>query len=186
MPSDPTPPKDPLAVSPAPVSGEPAVGAAQADAGAPAQEGEPGQAAPASEQHWLFRLTAEQWLDAADNELRGAQTALLGKHQRTGVTHARRAAGMAINAVLRLAPDDAYGRSYMDHLQALHRDPAQSAELREAAHRLLTVPITPQLVTLGPKGDTKPADFAARIFAYARDFVAQSRPPAISDGSSAS
>jgi hypothetical protein len=140
---------------------------------------------PASPQHWLHRLTAEQWLEAAANELRGAHEALLGKHQRTGVTHARRAAGMALNAILCLAPDEAYGRSYMEHLQALHKDPAVAAELREAAHRLLSVPIVQQLVTLGPKGDTQPADFAARIFAHAKAVVGRSRASASPDDGSA-
>ncbi len=113
-------------------------------------------------------MTAEQWLAAAENELRAAEQALSAKQQRSGVTYARRAAGMALNARLRLAPDASYGRSYMEHLQALHKDPAVSPELREAAGCLLTVPLTQQLVTLGPRGDTRLADCAARILAYAR------------------
>lgn len=131
-------------------------------------------AAPEDAGHWLYRLTAEQWLAAADNELRAAQQALSAKQQRAGVTYARRAAGMALNARLRLAPDASYGRSYMEHLQALQKDPAVSPELREAAGALLTVPLTQQLVTLGPRGDTRLADFAARIIAYARRPVSAS------------
>lgn len=143
----------PSAESPAPADPDPS----KADLATPADAG-----------HWLYRLTAEQWLAAADNELRAAQQALSAKQQRAGVTYARRAAGMALNARLRLAPDAAYGRSYMEHLQALHKDPAVSMELREAAGALLAVPLTQQLVTLGPRGDTRLADFAARIIAYAR------------------
>ena len=118
--------------------------------------------------HWLYRLTAEQWLSAADNELKGAYQALAGKQQRAGVTYARRAAGMALNARLRRTPDPAYGRSYMEHLQALRADAAIGAELSDAASRLLAVPTTQQLVTLGPKGDTTAADLARRIVEHVR------------------
>lgn len=124
--------------------------------------------APEDASHWLYRLTAEQWLTAAENELRAAEQALSAKQQRSGVTYARRAAGMALNARLRSFPDASYGRSYMEHLQALHKDPAVSPELREAAGCLLNVSLTQQLVTLGPRGDTRLADFAARIIAYSR------------------
>ncbi len=118
--------------------------------------------------HWLYRLTAEQWLSAADNELKGAYQALAGKQQRAGVTYARRAAGMALNARLRRAPDPAYGRSYMEHLQALRTDATVSPELSDAATRLLAAPTTQQLVTLGPKGDTTPAELAERIIEHVR------------------
>jgi HEPN domain-containing protein len=147
----------------------------------PAQSAAP--SAAAGEVHWLHRLTAEEWLSAADNELRAAHSALLAKQHRPGVTHARRAAGMALNARLCLTPDLAYGRSYMDHLQALQKDATVSEELREAARRLLAVPTTAQLVTLGPRGDTKPADFAARIVAYAQALVANFRAAKNSDPS---
>lgn len=122
--------------------------------------------------HWLYRLTADEWLRAADNELQQARTAFAGKHQRTGVTHARRAAGMAINAVLCGAPDEAYGRSYMEHLQALGRDAAVGEELRQAAMWLLQMPLVPELVTLGPRGDVSLAEPAASIVAYARSVLA--------------
>lgn len=140
-----------------------------------------GPAAPetADANHWLYRLNAEQWLTAADNELRSATEALSAKQQRAGITHARRAAGMALNARLRLVADDSYGRSYMEHLQALHKDPAVSQELREAAGRLLAAPLTQQLVTLGPRGDTRPAEFATRIIEYVRHFIAHRPPPAV-------
>lgn len=118
--------------------------------------------------HWLYRLTAEQWLSAAENELKGAYQALVGKQQRAGITYARRAAGMALNARLRRTPDPAYGRSYMEHLQALRTDAAISPELSDAASRLLAVPTTQQLVTLGPKGDTTAAGLAGRIVEYVR------------------
>jgi hypothetical protein len=127
----------------------------------------------------LYRLTAEQWLRAAANELAGAERALLIKQQRAGVTYARRAAGMALNACLCVAFDESYGRSYMDHLHALEKDDSASAELREAARRLLAQPLTPghMLVTLGPRGDTRPAELAAAILDHARQVVAGRAAP---------
>lgn len=122
--------------------------------------------------HWLYRLTADEWLRAAENELRAAQQAFLGKQQRTAVTHARRAAGMALNALLVVSPDEKYGRSYMDHLQALSEDPAVASELRAAATRLLQMPLRQELVVLGPRGDVTQADAAARIVAYAASLIA--------------
>ena len=131
-------------------------------------EAEAGLEAKIDPAHWLYRLTAEQWLSAADNELKAAYQALVGKQHRAGVTYARRAAGMALNARLRRTPDPAYGRSYMEHLQALRTDAAVGQELSDAASRLLAVPTTQQLVTLGPRGDTTPAELAGRIIEHGR------------------
>ena len=72
--------------------------------------------------HWLHRFDPEEWLRAAANELARAEQALAQKQQRPGLAGARRAAGMAWNAVLVCAEDETYGRSYMDHLHALARD----------------------------------------------------------------
>ena len=80
--------------------------------------------------HWLHRLDAEEWLRAAVNELARAEEALLHKQQRPGVAGARRAAGMAWNAVLVGSEDAAYGRSYMDHLHALAADERVAELLR--------------------------------------------------------
>ncbi len=129
---------------------------------------------PISDGHWLYRLTAEEWLQAAANELTGAERALSAKQQRAGVTYARRAAGMALNACLCVAFDESYGRSYMDHLHALEKDEGASPELRDAARRLLAAPLTQQLVTLGPKGDRKPAELAEHIVEHARQVVRRS------------
>src|SRR5579862_6053298 len=103
--------------------------------------------------HWLHRLTADEWLRAADNELARAEQALAHKQQRAGVTQARRAAGMAWNAVLALGPDESYGRSYMEHLAALAKESAAPEGVRRAAGELVHAPLAAAVVTLGPKGD---------------------------------
>lgn len=121
--------------------------------------------------HWLYRFSPDEWLRAADGELARARDALVRKQQRAGVTQARRAAGMAWNAVLALAPpealDEKYGRSYMDHLKALGTDETVPTPIREAATVLVKAPLQTDVVQLGP-GDTRLADAARAIVDHAR------------------
>lgn len=122
-------------------------------------------------QSWLERLSPAAWLDAASGELQRAVVALVGKQQRAGVTQARRAAGMAWNAVLLGIADlderARYGRSYMDHLRVLKEEASVPASIREAASALVGVALDQQLVQLGP-GDTRLADAASAIVEEAR------------------
>ena len=118
--------------------------------------------------HWLHRLTAQEWLAAAATELAHAEEALVRRALRPGVTHARRAAGMAWNAVLVVHPDERAGRSYMEHVVALSADTTIPDEIRAAAQRLRGTPARPpELVTLG-KPDLGPAHDARVIADYAR------------------
>src|SRR5450631_1061077 len=99
--------------------------------------------------HWLHRLTAAEWLAAAETELAHARAALARRAARPGVTHARRAAGMAWNAVLAAETDAAdalvarFGRSYMEHVAALAAADDVPTEVREAARRLRDTPAAP-------------------------------------------
>ncbi len=123
------------------------------------------------EQHWLYRLSADAWLSAADNELLQADQALQRRAIRPAVTHARRAAGMALNAVLARTPEPdwpAWGRSYMDHVVALATDARAPADVQEAARQLRdTPPQPPALVQLGPP-DRRALEAAQRIVGWAR------------------
>jgi hypothetical protein len=102
--------------------------------------------------HWLHRLTPAEWLSAAATELAHAEAASEQRAKRAVVAHARRAAGMAWNAVLIDHPDERAGRSYMDHLHLLARDAPD--ELRAAAAVLCESPAgRPALVTLTPPGE---------------------------------
>src|SRR5438067_2683131 len=112
--------------------------------------------------HWLHRLSADEWLRAAANELVRAEEALARKQRRMGVAGARRAAGMAWNAVLTTKEDEAYGRSYMEHLKALAADEAWPEPVRQAAHRLLTAPLATNVIPIG-RGDTRLTDDARVI-----------------------
>src|SRR5579863_25302 len=118
--------------------------------------------------HWLHRLTAEEWLAAAATEISHAETALARRAARPGVTHARRAAGMAWNAVLTVYPDERAGRSYMEHVVALSGDTNLPDEIRAAAQSLRdTSAAPPELVRLG-KPDLALAHAARAILDHAR------------------
>jgi len=119
-------------------------------------------------------------LAAADTELGLAAEALARRAARPGVTHARRAAGMAWNAVLAAAPDDAtadaliarFGRSYMEHVAALAAEPPAPGDvpddLRAAASLLRDTPAAPPaLVQLG-KPDVRALEAARVVVAHAR------------------
>src|SRR5262245_17650913 len=122
--------------------------------------------------HWLYRFTPEEWLRAATGELAAAERALAARQRRAGVTQARRAAGMAWNAVLVATSDETgYGRSYMEHLQALVRDAAVPETVRQAARALLDAPLAAEVVTIG-RGDTSLARAAEAILQHARERLA--------------
>jgi HEPN domain-containing protein len=125
-------------------------------------------APPVDPTHWLFRLTVDEWLRAAEQELSLCREALQRRAVRTGVTHARRAAGMAWNAILVIEFDPRYGRSYMEHLVALADEPAIPDAVRSAALQLKGAATTPAtLIQLG-KPDVSAYDAAATIVTFSR------------------
>jgi HEPN domain-containing protein len=109
---------------------------------------------PKDPDHWLFRLTPEEWLQAARHELSLAEHALHERAQRKGVANARRGAGMALNAVLIVEPNEGWGRSYMDHLRAVATDISADDSLRAAAKQLVEAPLEgPRLIHIGGGAD---------------------------------
>ena len=143
---------------------------------------------------WLFRLGATDWLNAATRELELAQAD--PRSRRKAVTHLRRSAGMALNAVLVAAcearvlhEDDAsqvWGRSYIDHLRIMGQANASAApvpppEVIEAANGLLAIPVmAPEgLVRLerGPPSDVRAAIGQAELMLeWARAYTEASGP----------
>jgi hypothetical protein len=139
-------------------------------------------------EHWLFRLSAEDWLAAAGHELELAANS--ERSRRKLLTHLRRGAGMALNAVLVAAhaageldesgAETIWGRSYIDHLRRLADHAASGAPstaqggaievsdaLRAAARTLVTLRLTDpqQLVRLksGPPAELIAATAQASI-----------------------
>ncbi|MBX3191443.1 MAG: hypothetical protein KF819_30895 [Labilithrix sp.] len=122
--------------------------------------------------HWLFKLSPAEWIRAGLADLERAERAYAARNARAGLAGARRAAGMALNGALIVEPNDAWGRSYVDHLAALARDPRAPERVREAC-RELTAPTLPgpgSLVALRLSKDSSKAD--ERVLEAARDVIA--------------
>lgn len=121
--------------------------------------------------HWLFKFSPDEWIRAASNELRQAEAAYAAKNGRAGLAGARRAAGMALNGALIVSPNDAWGRSYMDHLLALKAD--GNARVAEAARTLIDTPLPGgELVALRTSNaDTKVLEAARDLIAHAYAIV---------------
>lgn len=132
-------------------------------------------------EHWLWRLDAPSWLEAARAELEQGSARV--DSRRTAITHARRAAGMALNGVLvemhargwsAERCETAWGRSYIDHLRTLANASEGAREPFDAVHcescrallSIAVVPSTTGLVRLGRSKDDAAAhalELAARI-----------------------
>ena len=139
---------------------------------------------PGSE-HWLQRLTCEQWLAAAETELK-----LATQHEharRKALTHVRRACGMGLNAILvahfdERAAETVWGRSYVEHLRSIAEGSplpsvleAHEVSLRSTCRLVLETPLvhgsgtrTSELVALGRSA---PAPQPQTSIAAARDLL---------------
>ncbi|MFM2153078.1 MAG: hypothetical protein RL199_1513 [Pseudomonadota bacterium] len=104
--------------------------------------------APVEPDHWLLRLTAEDWMRAGVVEYDRGVEALAARNARQASVHAVRAAGMGINALLRDTPDERYGRSYAEHLTAVAAVVDAPVAVKHAA-RVLISDQANGLVTLG-------------------------------------
>ncbi len=120
------------------------------------------------ETHWLFKLSPDEWVRAGQADLKRAEEAYAANNPRAGLAGARRAAGMALNGALIVAPDDLWGRSYVDHLMALSRDARVPDRVREASRALTETTMlgAQKLVTLRTNSSQE------RILEAARDVIA--------------
>jgi hypothetical protein len=87
--------------------------------------------------HWLYKLSPDEWIAAALGELGRAAKAWDAGDARAGVVGLKRAAGMGLNAALIAEPDESWGRTYVEHLQALARDARVPEAVREATRVVL-------------------------------------------------
>src|SRR5262249_29092288 len=72
--------------------------------------------------HWLRKLLPHEWIRAAMKELRAAEAAYHANQAKAGLAGCRRAAGMALNAALIVEPNEAWKRTYVEHLVAVAHD----------------------------------------------------------------
>jgi hypothetical protein len=89
------------------------------------------------QEHWLHKFSPEGWIRAAMADLRRAEDALKQKNSRAALAGCRRAAGMALNGALCLVPNPAWGRTYVEHIQALRADDSLPEAVRAAANTLM-------------------------------------------------
>ena len=87
--------------------------------------------------HWLRRLSPDQWIRAALGEIDRAKAAYVRGDARAGAAGVKRAAGMALNAALIVERDDRWGRSYVEHVQALSVDAGVPEAVRAACRAVL-------------------------------------------------
>jgi HEPN domain-containing protein len=118
--------------------------------------------------HWLMKLSPDEWIRAGQGDLKHAEQAFGANNPRAGLAGAKRAAGMALNGALIVEPDERWGRSYVDHLNALSRDTDVPERVRQACHELTASapPAAEKLVTL------RTASQEHRILEAARDVIA--------------
>ncbi|HSQ82748.1 MAG TPA: hypothetical protein VLU54_16725 [Casimicrobiaceae bacterium] len=86
---------------------------------------------------WLRRLSPMEWIRAALGELSRANDALSRGQARAAIAGCKRGAGMALNGALLVAPNAAWGRTYLEHLAALAYDSTVPKSVREACGAVL-------------------------------------------------
>jgi hypothetical protein len=118
---------------------------------------------------WLRKMSPAEWVTAAMSEVRRAERAYEDRQAKAGLASARRAAGMALNAVLIVEPHETWGRSFVDHLRALAVDEVAPAEVRASCNLLLdTQPPGPGVISLRSSArDKKIIDAAKDVIAHA-------------------
>jgi HEPN domain-containing protein len=87
--------------------------------------------------HWLLRLSPDEWIRAGLGEVERAASAYSRGDARAGAASVKRAAGMALNGALIVEADERWGRSYVDHVQALSVDPRVPEAVRAACKAVL-------------------------------------------------
>jgi len=131
--------------------------------------------------HWLLRFSPDEWIRAALGELSRAERAWAQRGDtRSGAAGTKRAAGMALNGALIVEPDESWGRTYIEHLEALAVDPRVPEAVRAAGRRVLDagVPLAERLVSLRTPRTHEPVIDAARdVIAHAWAVVKRHEAP---------
>jgi hypothetical protein len=120
-------------------------------------------------EHWLRKLTPDEWIRAAMGELRKAEAAYAGGDGRGGSAGVKRAAGMALNAALIVEPDEKWGRSYVEHVKALAEDARVPQAVRDACRLVLEAkgPSGGMISLRTPRANDAVVDAAKDVIAHA-------------------
>jgi hypothetical protein len=119
--------------------------------------------------HWLRRFSPDEWIRAALGELRRAEAAYRAGNTRAGAAGVKRAAGMALNGALLVEPDEAWGRSYVEHVEALARDTRVPEAVRAACSAVLEArpPSMDVVVLRTPRGHAAVLEATRDVIAHA-------------------
>jgi HEPN domain-containing protein len=125
------------------------------------------------DESWLTRYSAQGWIERALQELSLARQAFANRQVSSAAAALKRAAGMALNGALRVVPRKEWGRSYVEHLQALTRDPSAPSAVVAAAGALLEfVPNAGGIALLRtPAQDERLLEAARTVMAHAYAIV---------------
>jgi hypothetical protein len=128
--------------------------------------------------HWLLRFSPDEWIRAALGELARAERAWAVGQARAGAIGVKRAAGMALNAALIVEPNEAWGRTYIEHVEALVVDPGVPEGVRAAARGVLdATPPSGEIVRLRtPRGHGPFVEAARDVIAHAWAVVKKHEP----------
>jgi hypothetical protein len=128
--------------------------------------------------HWLFRYSPDEWIRAALGELARARKASERGDARGCAAGVKRAAGMALNAALIVEPEERWGRTYVEHVEALAGDPKVPEAVRMAARAVLAAGVAEDgIVRLGtPRTRTAPVEAAHDVIAHAWAVVKKHEP----------
>jgi len=119
-------------------------------------------------EHWLHRLSPDEWVRAALAEVKRAAAAYARGDLRGGAASVKRAAGMGLNGALIVEPDERWGRSYVDHVQALSVDADVPEAVRAACRAVLHAGSAGEVVVLRTPRTGEPELEAARdVIAHA-------------------
>jgi HEPN domain-containing protein len=118
---------------------------------------------------WLHRLSPDEWIRAALGELSRAVTAYERGDVVAGAVGVKRAAGMALNAVLLVEPNESWGRTYVEHVGALAEDPNVPETVRVACRAIMeTKASSAGLVSLRtPRTHDRALEAARDVIAHA-------------------
>jgi HEPN domain-containing protein len=119
--------------------------------------------------HWLRRLSPDEWIHAALGEISRSTKAFEQGNARAGAAGVKRAAGMALNAALIVEPRPTWGRTYVEHLEALAVDPEAPVAVRSASRRVLDAkPPSGDVVNLRtPRAHLELVEAARDVIAHA-------------------
>jgi len=121
---------------------------------------------------WLRKLSPEEWIRAALSEMKQAEAALAKRNVRGAFAGCKRAAGMALNGALIVAPREGWGRTYVEHVEALANDASAPAAVREACRAVMHAQPASGVVALRtPASDEKVMEAARDVIAHAYAIV---------------